>query len=148
MNKGLFVDSNIFIESLKNIPTNRAVELIQLIFSDSENDYFINETVFSEVYYQLIVKGKLTSRQKENDLWEILNVFFFLESNKEILLIARNFIKKNKLKPNDSLILASAIHYKLNGIITLDSDFVEVAKEENIKVISTPDELKSLTRGS
>ncbi|NPA53357.1 MAG: PIN domain-containing protein [Aquificae bacterium] len=112
MNKRLFVDSNIFIESLKNIPNNRAVELIQLIFSDSEN------------------------------------VFFFLESNKEILPIARNFIKKNKLKPNDSLILASAIHYKLNGIITLDSDFIEVAKEENIKVINTPDELKSLTRGS
>jgi len=65
MNKKFFVDSNIL--SLKVKPNKTAVNLILFIFSDIGNDYFINETVFSEIYYQLIVKGKLSSRQKESD---------------------------------------------------------------------------------
>ncbi|WP_456400340.1 hypothetical protein [Persephonella sp.] len=65
-----------------------------------------------------------------------------------MLLIAINFIEKNKLKPNDFLILESVIHYKLNDIITLDFDFIEIVKEEVFKVISIPYGLKSLKRRS
>ncbi|WP_457623169.1 hypothetical protein [Persephonella sp.] len=52
------------------------------------------------------------------------------------------------MKPNDFLILESVIHYKLNDIITLDFDFIEIVKEEVFKVISIPYGLKSLKRRS
>ncbi|WP_456400338.1 hypothetical protein [Persephonella sp.] len=83
MNKRCLFDSNIFIKSLKNVPNNEAFKLIQMIFSGSKNDYTINKTIFIRVYYQPVVKDKLTFRQKGNDLWEIINVFFFWNLTKE-----------------------------------------------------------------
>ncbi|ACO03568.1 putative PIN domain protein [Persephonella marina EX-H1] len=146
MNKRFFIDSNIFIEALKKNPDYQAKELISYIYTDIFNDYYINDIVFSEVYYHLIIKGKLTARKKENDLWKLISSILFLNSNFQIIEEARNLIKNKKLKTNDALILSTVKNYQIPYLISLDNDFSDCIKNENIKIISKPEELKTLVK--
>ena len=144
MNKLIFVDSNIFIEALKKNFEEKAVHILNEIFTDLENDYFINEIIFSEVYFHLIVKEKIKKEKKEEELFEMLNLFSFLESKKEIIEIARNYIVNSKLRTNDALILATTKFYNISYLISFDSDFVDISLKENIKIIDSLEKFKSI----
>ena len=144
MNKSFFVDSNIFIESLKKSYQKEAKDILFLIFSDKHNDFFINEVIFDEVYFHLIIKNKLQDNYREEFLFEMLNLFSFLESKKEILLIARNYIVNFRLRTHDALILATTKFYNVDFLISFDSDFIDIATKENIKIISSVSDLKTI----
>ncbi|WP_029520205.1 PIN domain-containing protein [Persephonella sp. IF05-L8] len=142
MNKSFFVDSNIFIESFKQNYQKEAKDILNIIFSDKNNDYYINELVFDEVYFHLIIKNKIRNSYKEELLFELLNLFSFLESKKEIIQIARNYIVNFRLRTHDALILATVKFYEVNFLISFDSDFVDIAAKENIKIVSNAAKLK------
>ncbi len=149
MSQKFFVDSNIIIETFKkNSSLPEATEIFRVILDDLFGLYYINEVVFDETYYHLILKGKLSSQKTEEVLFSFIQGLYLAYVDDEVIRVARNIILKYKLKTHDALILSTLKRYKIPYLISLDSDFVKVAKEENIKVISKPDELKSLTRGS
>jgi predicted nucleic acid-binding protein len=71
-------------------------------------------------------------------------LFRFLETNEFIFNISQELIEKYGLLPNDAIIGATALFYKLDGIITLDEDFTELGRKENLRIVSSKEELLDL----
>ncbi|NPB06212.1 MAG: PIN domain-containing protein [Aquificae bacterium] len=131
-----FIDSSIIIEGLKN--NDRAVSLLQQIKELDKKELAINEVVWSEVVYQLVIKRKLDPYST----FGFLRNFDFLFVNREVLSYAERFVDKHNLKPNDALILATCKHYKVSYLLSLDEDFKEPCEKEGITLIDSAEKLK------
>ena len=46
-----------------------------------------------------------------------------------------------KIKPNDSLIIATCKFYKIDKLISLDSDFEKICKDEKIQLINSKEQI-------
>jgi len=94
----------------------------------------------------LIIKNKLFSKGQEKFLFNLLNSFIFLDSCSDIIKLARKFILKYNLKPNDALILATCKHYNIPYLLSLDEDFKEACEEEGIVLIDSVEKLKKILK--
>ncbi|WP_457742091.1 PIN domain-containing protein [Thermococcus sp.] len=132
------------LETLKGNPNARDLP------KGLENEpKFINAVIFSEVLFIFLknITGKsyLTVRGNKKELnahgTRILKFYRFLRENfvevplmEEISDMAFKLILNPALLPNDAIILATAKFYDLT-LVTLDSDFVDVAKSERISLV-------------
>lgn len=128
-----FVDSNIFIESLKS--NSIAQNILGQILRDYQNLYYINDIVFSEVIYIL-------KYRKNIDIKELLLNFDFFEfayTDIRIKNKAIEYISIYNLRPNDAFILASCTNHKIQNLISLDSDFKKPCLKNKINLINNID---------
>ncbi|WP_297556424.1 type II toxin-antitoxin system VapC family toxin [Thermococcus sp.] len=148
--RSFMVDSTVLVEHLKGNP--EATELLEaLIEGDAEG--YINETVASEVifvYLKLKTGRSFRTLKKKPDLvkavqkgpvYELLSLFKFLDTNEFVFAISRRLVDEYGLLPNDAMIAGAALFYKLDGIITLDKDFENMARNENLLLILSLEEL-------
>ncbi|WP_457641374.1 type II toxin-antitoxin system VapC family toxin [Persephonella sp.] len=151
MSSKIFIDSSIFIETFKGNSTAR--EILQLVID--KFDVYINNIVFSEVLFKLMVlksgKSILTIKSQNlisplikelRDYSELLLLFKVLEENKEILKTSVSFMEKYSLLTNDALILASCKYYGIDKIASLDNDFEKATMNENIKLVKNANDLE------
>ena len=151
--KSFMVDSTVLVEHLKGNP--EATEILEAIVEENVAGY-INETVASEVIFiylkfttgrsfrTLKKRPELVKAVRKEPVYELLSLFRFLETNEFIFNISKELIEKYGLLPNDALIGATALFYKLDGIITLDEDFTELGRKENLHIVSSKEELLGL----
>ena len=126
--KKYLIDSNIIIESFKENPD--AVSLLEKIRKDCF--IFINPIIVSEVAY--ILKKKLHCDILQ--IIDILSGFIILQIGNEIVNTAFEYMQKYNMKPNDAIIAATCTFHKIPNILSLDNDFNEVCKNENINLTS------------
>ncbi len=135
----VFVDSNVIIGLLS--ADSRAVKILDNL---SDCILYINDVVFSEVAYKLMVLKFLEKNEKfklhllKNEisdyvhLYEILREFTsragieVLQVDGRIITEAIEIGLKYKLLPNDALIAATCEHYGIRKIATFDEDFKRV----------------------
>ena len=135
MSKTFFIDSNIFIETLKKQGLEEAAKIWQLILNNYiDFDFFINTVVKSEVIYHLYIKRKLVAPY---ELKNLLESFESLTINRYIEEEMFSLIVRYSLKPNDALILATCKYYKIPYLLSLDSDFEEVCQKEGVILLNT-----------
>ncbi|NJE29581.1 PIN domain-containing protein [Thermococcus sp. 18S1] len=151
--KSFMVDSTVFVEHLKGNPT--ATDILEALIEESVAGY-INETVASEVVFiylklktgksfrTLKKKPELVRAVQKEPVYELLSLFRFLETNEFVFSLSKKLIEEYGLLPNDAVIGATAIFYNLDGIITLDKDFAEMAQNENLLIVSSKEELLNL----
>jgi len=154
--RSFMVDSTVIVEHLKGHDSAR--EIIETLV-ESEANAYINSTVASEVifiylkiktgrsYITLKKKPSLVKSLNKQPIYDLLRMFKFAETNEFIFFTAERLIETYGLLPNDSMILATAIFYNFDYLITFDSDFLEAAKYEGIKVINTKKELERALEG-
>jgi len=75
-------------------------------------------------------------------IYPTLKLANFLEINRDVVSISNDLILKYGLLPNDALILATCKHYELDALASLDTDYREACREENISLISDAEDLK------
>ena len=149
----LLLDSNVFIEYLKGNPDASAL-LSKVI--DGEFKLFTNETIYNEVLFTYLRSNiggywalkknredvKRAAMQFIHQVLPILSSTNFLDTTHEVALMAIKFTAEYGLFPSDALILATAKYYGLDGIVSLDSDLLQVAPKEGLLAISKVDELE------
>ncbi|WP_342764650.1 type II toxin-antitoxin system VapC family toxin [Thermococcus sp. Bubb.Bath] len=147
------MDSNVFVEALKG-DTN-AENLLSKLFHSNWR-VFINDVVFSEVFYHYlrIKVGTYWKAKKKPELVRsavqefedvvlpLLAIPDFLEVNYDVATVAVRLSSEYGLLPNDALLLATAEYYGVEALVSLDSDFSNACKREGISLISSPDELE------
>ncbi len=104
----------------------------------------MNEVVFSETIYHLLIKGKIKDSLSETYLEKLLFVFNWCVVNKSIGRLSLNFIRNYNLKPNDALILATCKHYNIPYLLSLDEDFKKACEKEGITLIDSVEKLKEV----
>ena len=150
------LDSNIFIEAFKG--NKQASEILDLLveYNDSVKAY-IPFNVLEEITFLLI---KVLSREHywnlKKDKSKVIEAFkeakpyleFVLElcgllfPNRKLLERAFYYIEYYGLLPNDALVMATCKVYGIELLVSLDSDFSDIAAQEDIVLISSPQELK------
>jgi predicted nucleic acid-binding protein len=151
--RSFLVDSNVFIEALKgNISTE---DLLSKLFHSNWR-VFINDVVFSEVFYHYlrIKVGPYWKAKKKPELVKsavqefeevvlpLLAIPDFLEVNYDVVTIAVRLSSEYGLLPNDALLLATAEYYGVEALVSFDSDFSGACKREGISLISSSNELE------
>ena len=150
--KRFIIDSNILIEFFKG--NKSAKQIIDLIYSDRNNEYLISIDTIEEIlyilvrhfskkpYWELKNKPEATKKVYESLLPLLDNIierlFKIVDTPSYIKESLFNFCKKNGILPKDALLLALAKEYKVDFIITLDKDFYQL---KSIKIISSYEEL-------
>jgi predicted nucleic acid-binding protein len=139
---GVFVDSNVIIHHLAG--DNKAKEIIENVESGGDTGY-INQIVVSEVIFiclKLKTKKSAFELKKAPDIvkrvdlknvYELLDTFIELQSDKEITRSAEDVIARYGLLPNDALIAATCKHHGIRKLATFNGDFKQVAFVEIIK---------------
>ncbi|WP_258084501.1 type II toxin-antitoxin system VapC family toxin [Thermococcus thermotolerans] len=150
----LFLDSNVFIEHFRGNP--RANQLIETLFPGSYS-LFINDVVYNEVlfmylkhrtgkgYWGLKKHPELVKRAGNEFVDSILPLLAFpkfLDTTNEIIVEALTFVTTYGLLPSDALILATAKYYGLDGIVSLDSDLLQIAPKEGLLAVSKVEDLE------
>ncbi len=132
----ILVDSSVILESLKD---NRlAVELLEKIL---DYELFISPVVFDEVVY---VVRKRTIKEVKDVITFLLESFYFLPIDHDVVRKASIFILKYNLKPADALILATCKHHSIKYLATLDEDFIKPAKKEKIKLLMSRKDVEKI----
>ena len=138
----IFIDSNIFIETIKAEGLKEAKEIWHEILRNYlKVHFFINLIVKNEVIFHLCTRRKLISF---NEIRNLLESFSSLELCSEVENLSLTMIEKHKLKPNDAIILSTCKYYGVPYLISLDSDFEKPCKEEGVELINSPEKLKEV----
>ncbi|QDA32386.1 PIN domain-containing protein [Thermococcus indicus] len=149
----MFLDSNVFVEYIKGNPD--ASTLLSTVI-DGEFRLFTNETVYNEVLFTYLrsnIGGYWILKRNREDVKKTAMLFIhqvlpilsstnFLDTTHEIALMSIKFTAEYGLLPSDALILATAKYYGLDGIVSLDSDLLQVAPKEGLLAISKVDDLR------
>ena len=126
--KKIFIDSSIIIEFQKE--NEKAIILLEKQ-GKTDNFFYINPIVVSEVIY--ILKKKL--KYSIPKIIAILKGINILPIDKQTIKIAYNYMHIYNLKPNDAIIAATCKYHKIPYLLTIDDDFTQVSKNENIRLI-------------
>lgn len=124
----IFIDSSIIIEFQKE---NTEAVLLLSEQGKTNNLFYINPIVVSEVVYILRKKIKYTVAQTKN----ILKGISVLAIDNQVVEIAYQMMHYYNLKPNDAIIIATCKYHKIPNLLTMDNDFTQVCLNENIKII-------------
>ena len=139
---GVFVDSNVIIHHLAG--DNKAKEIIENVERGGDTGY-INQIVVSEVIFiclKLKTKKSAFELKKAPDIvkrvdlknvYELLDIFIELPSDKGITRSAEDVIARYGLLPNDALIAATCKHHGIRKLATFNGDFKQVDFVEIIK---------------
>ena len=139
---GVFVDSNVIIHHLAG--DNKAKEIIENVESGGDTGY-INQIVVSEVIFiclKLKTKKSAFELKKAPDIvkrvdlknvYELLDTFIELPSDKGITRSAEDVIARYGLLPNDALIAATCKHHGIRKLATFNGDYKQVDFVEIIK---------------
>ena len=139
---GVFVDSNVIIHHLAG--DNKAKEIIENVESGGDTGY-INQIVVSEVIFiclKLKTKKSAFELKKAPDIvkrvdlknvYELLDIFIELPSDKGITRSAEDVIARYGLLPNDALIAATCKHHGIRKLATFNGDYKQVDFVEIIK---------------
>ena len=139
---GVFVDSNVIIHHLAG--DNKAKAIIENVESGGDTGY-INQIVVSEVIFiclKLKTKKSAFELKKAPDIvkrvdlknvYELLDTFIELPSDKGITRSAEDVIARYGLLPNDALIAATCKHHGIRKLATFNGDFKQVDFVEIIK---------------
>ena len=139
---GVFVDSNVIIHHLAG--DNKSKEIIENVESGGDTGY-INQIVVSEVIFiclKLKTKKSAFELKKSPDIvkkvdlknvYELLDIFIELPSDKGITRSAEDVIARYGLLPNDALIAATCKHHGIKKLATFNGDFKQVDFVEIIK---------------
>jgi len=139
---GVFVDSNVIIHHLAG--DNKAKEIIENVERGGDTGY-INQIVVSEVIFiclKLKTKKSAFELKKAPDIvkrvdlknvYELLDTFIELQSDKEITRSAEDVIARYGLLPNDALIAATCKHHGIRKLATFNGDYKQVDFVEIIK---------------
>jgi len=143
MNK-FFLDSSVIIESMKK----QGLKEAKVIYSFIENNIlymqiFNNIIVVDEVVYFFIKNKYKIPYFTLYDVKDILEMFEYLEIKKEISELMYEFIEKYNLRTHDAIILATCKYYNIDNLISVDSDFKNPCKNENINLINSLNKLES-----
>jgi len=152
------LDTNIFIEAFKH--QKEAQQLLELLIENSERiDIYISFNVIEETTFLLIKRNTKTGywQLKKNKslvienfkkvkphLELILNLCKVLYPTKKVLFKSFYYIESYGLLPNDALVLSFCKIHNIPNLISLDTDFSEVAKKEKINLITSLEDLKNL----
>lgn len=135
----IFLDSGIIIGLFSG--DDGAENILERIIGES---LYINEVVFSEVVYKMMVLKFLETETKFSlkklkrnidsyvyiyeDFSKFLDEFkiAFFGITEEVIEIANSLATKYKLLPNDALIVATCKYHRIDKIATFDSDFKRV----------------------
>jgi len=134
--KGIYIDSNIFIQGIIRNDEN-CKNVIRKI-AKKEYKGITSVLTWDEIVH--IVKkflGGEVARMEGAKFFTLPN-FIFIDAKKDIILKAQKLIEEYDLQPRDAIHIATAIHAGINEIISEDSDF-DVVKE--IKRVS-PNNIK------
>jgi predicted nucleic acid-binding protein len=93
-------------------------------------------------YLTLKKEKELVKEIEKAPVYRLLGEFKFMDVNEFVFNEAKRIIEQHGLLPNDAFVLATAKFYRCQGLLTLDSDFLDVCEKEGIKVITSPEELK------
>jgi predicted nucleic acid-binding protein len=139
----IFIDSSVLIETYKG----NKVDFYQSIFSNNNNQLFINEIVLSEyLYYVLGFNAGVSPRtlQQKNQIINalesakeqvnILEEFHFLTGNQDFIFDVPRLMSIYNLLPNDAIILAACKFHRI-GLASHDSDFIIPCESENIELL-------------
>ena len=138
-----FIDSNIFIEGLKIEGLIKAKKILNSLRDIPKSEIALNSIVKSEVVYIIAFWNKILSPE---EILQFLDIFSFLEINKDIDVLFSNFIKTYNLKPNDALILATCKFHKIENLISLDEDFKIPCEKEKINLINSDKKLNKIIK--
>jgi len=143
-----FVDSCIFIETFKENgkeETSRMFECLLKALYDLENVFFVNAIIYSEVVYKLVTKKKRKKEIMEEFIFRLFETFDWLDIPYPLKNLAVSYYKKYKLKPNDTLILATCKYYNIKYLISIDkNDFTIPCEKEGIVLIDSVKRLKEI----
>jgi len=143
----IFIDSNVIIETFKKEGLKEATEILKIAIDNLESSlFYINEVVFSEVIYHLLIKGKIKNELSKIYLERLLFTFNWITIEKNIGKLSLKFIEAYNLKPNDALILATCKHYNIPYLLSLDEDFKEACRKEGIVLIDSVEKLKKILK--
>jgi predicted nucleic acid-binding protein len=143
MTSNIFIDSSVLIETYKG----NKVKFYKSLFSDINNQFFINDIVLSEYLYFIIgfhsgVSPRTMQQRKainstvntEIEQINILKEFAFLSGNQSFLSEVPRLMAKYNLLPNDATILAACKLHRTK-LASHDSDFIIPCQKENIELI-------------
>ncbi|NJE06130.1 PIN domain-containing protein [Thermococcus sp. M36] len=147
------VDSNVFVEALKGNPEAESL-LSGLLHSSAR--VFINDVVFSEVFYHYLrLKAGPYWRAKKNPdivksavedfekiVLPLLAIPDFLEINYDVSTLAVRLSRDYGLLPNDALLLATVEYYGIGALVSLDSDFADACEKEGVVLVSSAKDLE------
>lgn len=135
---GVFIDSNVIIKYF--LGYHDAYRALAPVI-DGDVMGYINDTVFSEVMYNLV---RLISNKKPYELkrspqyvssitndhiikyYEAFRLLRELSIDDDVKDLAIKIMGTYGLLPNDALIAATCGHYGINTIITYDEDFKRI----------------------
>jgi uncharacterized protein len=144
MSNRIFVDSSVLIEAYKG----NKLDFYQSLFSDNNNQFYLNEIVISEyLYYILGFNTGMSPRtlQQKNQIKitleseveqvNILEEFHLLSGNHDFIFEVPRLMSSYNLLPNDAIILATCKLHQIK-LASHDSDFIIPCENENIELIS------------
>lgn len=144
MTRRVLIDSNVFIEYFKGNKT--AANILDGLMAE-EYELFINGIVYSEVLFIFLTsstglsakslkkKPELVKNTPIGEITEFLGDFKVAEINDVVLQTASRLLSEYGLLPNDAIILTTAKIYEMD-LATMDRDFQEAAKGENVELIT------------
>jgi predicted nucleic acid-binding protein len=139
MTSNIFIDNSVLIETYKG----NKIKFYKSLFSNIDNQFFINDIVLSEYLYFTGFHSSVSRRtmqqrkaidstiNSEMEQINILQQFAFLPGNQGFLSEVPGLMAKYNLLPYDVTILATC---KLHGtkLASHDSEFIFPFEEENI----------------
>ena len=143
MTNNIFIDSSVLIETYKG----NKVKFYDSLFSNVDNQFFINDIVLSEyLYFILGFHSGVSPRtmQQRNAIGipinneieqiDILQEFNFLSGNYSFLSGIPQLMAKYNLLPNDAIILATCKLHETK-LASHDADFIIPCESENIELL-------------
>ena len=146
----VFVDSSVLVEFVKG---NDEAKRVLHKLSEVDAEVFINDIVFSEfVFHYISLKSgvsPLAVKEKrrigeylgEEEPFDFINQFGVLQVDEEVVRLSYKLMRKHNFLPNDAIILATCIRHSVDLLATLDGDFEDACKEEEVKVALKAEDL-------
>ncbi len=144
----VILDSNVVIKHLEG--TSNVSEIITkhvATYNDivaSEVTYTIIRATTGKSPYELKRMRELPDKTRRAlriayDLFDY--VLDYIPVSADVTKIAREYIDRFALLPNDAIILATGVYYGMDALLTYDTDLLSLERIKKLK-ITTPDEFE------
>ena len=137
----ILLDSNIIIEFFKG--NKEALKILEDLIDHNEKlKLYLSIFSVEEIFYILKKRKKL----KIDKILKFFEMFNIKHTNKKILTIFFKYVQKYNIDTIDLMILATCKYYKINHLISLDTDFKIPCEKEGIILIDCVDKLEKFSK--